>query len=48
MTWGMAELVREALRKLQTQDPALNAVYAHRQFRSLEDFRPFLLAEHPR
>jgi len=36
------------LRKLTTAAPDLNAVYAHRVFRSLEEFRPFLQAEHPR
>ena len=36
------------LRKLETASPELNAVYAHRGFRSLEEFRPFLQQEHPR
>ena len=47
MAYDMAELVREDLRRLQPEDDELNAVYAHRQFRSLEEFRPFLQAEHP-
>ena len=36
------------LAKLETADPALNAVYAHREYRSLEEFRPTLQQEHPR
>lgn len=36
------------LRKLETASSELNAVYEHQQFRSLEEFRPFLQLEHPR
>jgi hypothetical protein len=36
------------LRKLETATPELNAVYAHRQFRSFAEFQPFLQQEHPR
>ena len=48
MALVMAVVLAHGLRKLETADPALNQVYAHRQFRSLEEFRPFLQAEHPR
>ncbi len=44
----MEALLPQDLRKLETANPELNAVYDHRQFRSLEEFRPFLQQEHPR
>ena len=44
----MEALLQQGLRKLETANPELNAVYAHRQFRSLAEFRPFLQQEHPR
>lgn len=43
----MTELVRDTLRRLATNQPELNAVYNHRQFRSLAEFRPVLEAEYP-
>jgi hypothetical protein len=44
MTAGL----RQSLRKLEASTSELNAVYAHREFRSLDQFRPFLQQEHPR
>ena len=36
------------LHKLETSDPELNNVYEHAQFRSLQEFRPFMEQGHPR
>lgn len=44
----MTAALPKGLAKLETASPDLNAVYAHRQFRSLEEFRPYLQQEHPR
>lgn len=44
----MTAALPRGLAPLQTAQTDLNAVYAHRQFRSLEEFRPYLQQEHPR
>lgn len=44
----MTAALPRGLAKLETANPDLNAVYAHHQFRSLEEFRPYLQQEHPR
>jgi hypothetical protein len=44
----MTVALPRGLAKLETTNPDLNAVYAHRQFRRLEEFRPYLQQEHPR
>jgi hypothetical protein len=41
----MAAVLPPGLRKLATANPELNAVYAHRVFRSLDEFRPLLQAQ---
>lgn len=42
---GMTTPLTQGLRKLETDNPDLNLVYAHRQFRSLAEFEPFLRQE---
>lgn len=44
----MTAALPRGLAPLQTAQTDLNAVYAHLQFRSLEEFRPYLQQEHPR
>jgi hypothetical protein len=44
----MAAAQHSVPRKLDSANPDLNQVYAHQQFRSLEEFRPFLQAHHAR
>ena len=44
----MTAALPRGLSKLETADPELNAVYTHQQFRSLDEFRPYLQKEHPK
>jgi hypothetical protein len=44
----MTAALPRGLANLETANPDLNAVYHHHQFRSLEEFRPYLQQEHPR